>query len=198
MVLDMNGVVSVFHSIFAAVREKDVTLCFDMGCGIAWSVNGMDVTTETTGDTNFSVKADVGAIPEGLIEETAGGFTVKWAEKTARTSGYQIQYSTSAGYKGNSTRSVFVKNASVTKQTVKNLKAEKKYYVHIRTYKTVNTGGKSTKIYSAWSSACKVKTLPAASGKKAASSGKAAAFLMVEKEDGKKRPVWIRPAADAA
>ncbi len=121
------------------------------------------------------------------LAAASGGFTVKWAKKTAQTSGYQIQYSTNAGFKGNSTRSVFVKKASVTKQTVKKLKAGKKYYVCVRTYKTVKTGGKSTKVYSAWSSTVRVKTLPAAPVKKTASSGSAAAFLMVEKEDGKKR-----------
>lgn len=97
----------------------------------------------------------------------SGGFTVKWAKRTAQTSGYQLQYSRNSGFSGSSTHSVFVKKASVTKQTVSKLKAGKTYYVRIRTYKTVKTGKKSTKIYSAWSRTVRVKTkVPAAASAK--------------------------------
>ena len=362
--VDMNGAVSVPGSVFEGIRGKNVTISLDMGSGITWSLNGKDITAENISDTDFSVKADAGAIPQELIAETAsglahlelslaheggfgftatltlrivsrdgdgitagssgaaaeytgmyanlfyynpdlrsleficagqigedgtadlpfthasdytvilsaapmggtgmpgdaqepgeakpqepvkkavrsvklsktiytyngkpkkpsvtavdteggeisgkyytvsyknnkkagkataivkfkggysgtvkktftirpagtsikkltaasGGFTVKWKKKTAQTSGYQVQYSTSAGFQGNSTRSVFVKKASAAKQTVKNLKAGKKYYVRIRTYKTVNADGKNTKVYSAWSGAVWVRTLHA-------------------------------------
>ncbi len=351
--VDMNGAVSVPGSVFAAIRGKDVTLRFDMGDGIIWSVNGRDVTAETAGGTDFSVKTDAGAIPKGLMEETAGGlahmelslahegtfgftatltlrivsrdgngittgssatageytgmyanlfyynqnlrslefvcagqigedgtadlpfvhasdytvilsavpmggtgapgrpqepakqtvksvklsktlytyngkpkkpsvtavdtagrkisaayftvsyqnnkkagkaaatvvfkgsysgtvkktftirpagtsiqkltavsggFAVKWKKNTAQTSGYQIQYSADAGFQGNSTHSIFVKNNSWVQKTVKNLKGGKKYYVRIRTYKTVKADGKNTRVYSAWSKARKVKS----------------------------------------
>ncbi len=395
--VDMNGAVSVPGSIFAAVKGKDVTVSFDMGGGITWSVNGKDITAEPHGDTDFSVKADAGTIPKELAAEKAGGlahlefslahegtfgftatlsiqikssgggiaigsgpadaytgmyanlfyyspqsrileficagkigedgtahlpfahasdytlivsaqpmggtgtpenpegpkqpdgpespqqpgentpaqvksvklsrtvytysgkakkpsvtavdtdgrkipekyytvtyknnkkvgkataavrfkgaysgtvkktftirpagtsikkrsassggFTVKWAKKTAQTDGYQIQYSGNAGYKGNSTGSVFVKKASTVKKSVQGLKAGKKYYVRIRTYKTVKTGGKSIKIYSAWSSSSSIRTLPASAGKRKPSvfPGQDQAFLMVEKQDGKKK-----------
>lgn len=88
------------------------------------------------------------------------GFSVKWAKKTAQTDGYQIQYSGHAGFQGSSTRSVWVKKASTARQTIKKLKAGKKYYVRIRTYKTVKAAGKSTRIYSAWSSTGRVQTFP--------------------------------------
>lgn len=87
----------------------------------------------------------------------SGGFTVKWAKKTAQTSGYQIQYSRNSGFKGNTTHSVFAKKASITAKTVKKLSAGKKYYVRIRTYKTVKTSSKNTNIYSAWSSAAALR-----------------------------------------
>ena len=80
-----------------------------------------------------------------------GGFTIQWEKKTAQTSGYQVQYSKNAGFKGNSTHSVFVKKASLTKRIVRKQKAGKACYVRIRTYKTVKTAGKSMRIYSAWS-----------------------------------------------
>ena len=47
-----------------------------------------------------------------------------------------------------------VKKQKTTKVTIKKLKAKKKYYVRIRTYKTVN--GK--KVYSSWSKVKSVKT----------------------------------------
>lgn len=105
----------------------------------------------------FTIRPSKTAIKK--ITGASFGFTVKWAKKSAQTSGYQIQYSANAGFKEANTHSIYVKKASVTKKPVKKLKAGKKYYVRIRTYKTVTSGGKSTKIFSAWSKAGTVKTL---------------------------------------
>lgn len=77
-------------------------------------------------------------------------FKVMWAEKKTKTTGYQLQYSTSSKFKGAKTVST-KSNVTVTK-TVKGLKAKKKYYVRVRTYEVVN----GSKYYSAWS---KVKTV---------------------------------------
>jgi len=92
------------------------------------------------------------------LTATRGGFTVKWKKNATQTSGYQIQFSTDARFKGKGTRSVFVKSASTTRRTVKNLKAGKTYYVRIRSYKTVKEGGERTRIYSAWSAGKAVLT----------------------------------------
>ena len=48
--------------------------------------------------------------------------------------------------------------AQVCKKAVKKLKAKKKYFVRIRTYKTKKVNGKSTKVYSSWSKSKTVKT----------------------------------------
>lgn len=78
---------------------------------------------------------------------------VKWKKQKTQTTGYQIQYSTNSKFK--SAKLVTVsKNKTVTK-TLTKLKAKKKYYVRIRTYKTVKVNGKATKIYSSWSKAKK-------------------------------------------
>ena len=72
---------------------------------------------------------------------------------STQTKGYQIQYSTDSKFKsGNKT--VTVNKNSTTKKTISKLKAKKKYYVRIRTYKTV---GKQ-KYYSDWSKSVKVTT----------------------------------------
>ena len=73
--------------------------------------------------------------------------------KVASVSGYEIQVATDKKFKKNK-KTVTIKKQKTTKTTVKKLKAKKKYYVRIRTYKTVN--GK--KVYSAWSKVKSVKT----------------------------------------
>lgn len=79
-------------------------------------------------------------------------FTVTWA-KVSGVKEYQIQYSSDKKFKKNN-KSVTVTKQKTTKATVKKLKSKKKYYVRVRTYKTVN--GK--KIYSSWSKVKSVKT----------------------------------------
>ncbi|MCM1285047.1 MAG: fibronectin type III domain-containing protein [Acetobacter sp.] len=81
--------------------------------------------------------------------------TVKW-KKVSGATGYQIQYSTSSKFK--SAKSVTVGNNKTTSKTIPKLKAKKKYYVRIRTYKTVKVNGKNTKIYPSWSKAKSVTT----------------------------------------
>ena len=81
------------------------------------------------------------------------GFEAKWEKQSTQTKGYQIQYSTDSKFKsGNKT--VTVNKNSTTKKTISKLKAKKKCYVRIRTYKTV---GKQ-KYYSDWSKSVKVTT----------------------------------------
>ena len=67
--------------------------------------------------------------------------TIKWKKKSGIT-GYQIQYSTNSKFKkGN--KSIKIKNAKTISKKITKLKAAKKYYVRVRTYK-----GKK---YSKWS-----------------------------------------------
>lgn len=69
------------------------------------------------------------------------GFKIKWKKKSGIT-GYQIQYSTNSKFKkGN--KSIKIKNAKTISKKITKLKAAKKYYVRVRTYK-----GKK---YSKWS-----------------------------------------------
>ena len=78
--------------------------------------------------------------------------TIIW-KKVSGVKGYQIQVATDKKFKKNK-KTVTIKKQKTTKTSVKKLKAKKKYYVRIRTYKTVN--GK--KIYSSWSKVKSVKT----------------------------------------
>ena len=77
---------------------------------------------------------------------------VYW-NKIANVSGYQIQVATDKKFKKNK-KTVTVAKQNASKKTVKKLKAKKKYFVRVRSYKTVN--GK--KVYGKWSKIKSVKT----------------------------------------
>ena len=82
------------------------------------------------------------------VKAQSKAFTVKWKKKSGIT-GYQIQYSTNSKFKkGN--KSIKIKNAKTISKKITKLKAAKKYYVRIRTYK-----GKK---YSKWSKVKSTKT----------------------------------------
>ena len=78
-------------------------------------------------------------------------FTVKLKKYTTQTTGYQIQYSTSSNF--SNAKTVTVKNSTTSKKISK-LTGKKKYYVRVRTYKTVG----KTNYYSGWTKAKTVTT----------------------------------------
>ena len=86
------------------------------------------------------------------LKAKKGSVKLTWS-KAKGVKGYQIQLATDKKFKKNK-KTVIIKKQKTTKTTVKKLKAKKKYYVRIRTYKTVN--GK--KVYSSWSKVKSVKT----------------------------------------
>lgn len=77
---------------------------------------------------------------------------VYW-NKIANVSGYQIQVATDKKFKKNK-KTITVAKQNASKKTVKKLKAKKKYFVRVRTYKIVD--GK--KVYGKWSKIKSVKT----------------------------------------
>ena len=86
------------------------------------------------------------------VKAAKKAISVTW-KKVSGVKGYQIQVATDKKFKKNK-KTVTIKKQKTTKTTVKKLKAKKKYYVRIRTYKIVN--GK--KVYSSWSKVKSVKT----------------------------------------
>lgn len=86
------------------------------------------------------------------------GFTAKWKKQSKQVTGYELQYSINKKFTKKTTKTVNIgKNKTITK-TISKLKAKKKYYVRIRTYKIVKIKGKNTKLYSKWSKVKTVKT----------------------------------------
>ena len=120
----------------------------------AKSIGAYKLTVKGMGKYTDSVKVTHYVVPKGTVftKMTAGRQQVmlKW-KNPANITGYQIQYSLKRDFSGS--KKVTVKKAKTLTTTIKKLKANKKYYVRIRTYTTV----KRKTYYSAWSKAKAVK-----------------------------------------
>lgn len=112
---------------------------------------------------NISKKAKVslkfkilpkGTSISGKLTAKPKQFTVKWKKQPKSITGYQVQYSTSKKFTKKATVTRTINKVSTTKLAVKNLKAKKKYYVSVRTYKAV----KGKKYCSGWSGVKSVTT----------------------------------------
>ena len=109
-------------------------------------------TAEPTTQTTTKAVAKPKAAKFKKVKGSKKAIALTWA-KVKGVKGYEIQLATDKKFKKNK-KTVTIKKQKTTKKTVKKLKAKKKYFVRIRTYKTVN--GK--KVYSSWSKAKTVKT----------------------------------------
>ena len=94
----------------------------------------------------------------GKVTAKCKGFQVTWKKQTSQTSGYQLQYCTAKNFKGKTAKTVDIKKNSTVKKNISKLKAKKKYYIRIRTYKIVKVNGKNKELYSDWSKAKTVRT----------------------------------------
>ena len=115
-------------------------------------------TQPNQNDTNTSNDEDVTVISKpksASIKKVKGAkkAILVTCKKVSGVNGYEIQVATNKKFKKNK-KTVNIKKQKTTKTTVKKLKAKKKYYVRVRTYKIVN--GK--KVYSSWSKVKTVKT----------------------------------------
>ena len=134
---------------------------------VSYPNGGVSVGTYSVSVTlrdNYSGQgtADYRIVPKGTkIKKLKGkskALTVRWSRQSRRMSkgfisGYQVQVASDPGF-SKKKKTVSIKGYKNTSNTVKKLAAGKKYYVRIRTYRTV--GGK--KYYSAWSGARTVRT----------------------------------------
>lgn len=68
----MNGTAVVPGDIFDSIRGRDITVTFDMGGGILWSVDGKQILTERADDIDFSVKTGTIAIPIDIVNNVTG------------------------------------------------------------------------------------------------------------------------------
>lgn len=125
----------------------------------AKKVGTFKITATSAGTANYNAASKVltmKVLPKGTsitkISKGSRKFTVKWKKQTNQTTGYQIQYSSKKDFKTN--KIVTVSGSRKTSKTVSSLAKKHKYYVRVRTYKTV--GG--TNYYSTWSGVKTVTT----------------------------------------
>ena len=88
--------------------------------------------------------------------------TAKWTKQTAKMSsyritGYQVQVATNKSFTSNK-KTVKVKGYNNASKKIAGLKGGKKYYVRIRTYRTIGSGTSKGTYYSPWSAVKTVTT----------------------------------------
>ncbi len=111
-----------------------------------WS-NAKSVVTRNKNEANPTSITSVSA--------QSTSFNIKW-KKEATAGGYQLQYSTDSNFPSSSCTYLYIDGTNSTSKTVTGLKADKTYYVRIRTRRVVS--GK--RYYSAFSIIKTVKLLP--------------------------------------
>ena len=143
------------------VKYNNKTLKKDVDFTVSYK-NNKNVGTATvviTGKGNYTgtVTKTFKINPKGtsLKKVTKGKkqFKAIWKAQKTQTTGYQIQYATNSKFTSGK-KTVNIKKNKTTSSTVKKLKSKKKYYVRIRTYKTV----KGKKYCSGWSKVLNIKT----------------------------------------
>lgn len=90
------------------------------------------------------------------IAGTKRGFTARWRKQAVQTTGYQVQYSVYSNFKTGTVLTARSVNSLIVK--VGKLTGGKRYYVRVRTFRTVKYLGKNVNLYSAWSPIKSVKT----------------------------------------
>ena len=97
-------------------------------------------------------KTTIPALKKTSINKINSGkksLTINFNKQSKNTSGYQISYSVKKTFADDKKKTVA--NFKSSSATISELKSNKKYYIRIRTYKTVKVNGKNVKMYGAWS-----------------------------------------------
>ncbi len=137
--------VKVYDSSGKKLKNKtDYTVSYSKGCK---NVGTYKVTVKMKGNYSGSKTLTFKINPkETTLKLTAGknSMKVNIKKQSSQVTGYEIQYATNINFK--SAKKKTIKSYKKTSLTLKSLKAKKRYYVRVRTYKTLN--GK--KYYSYW------------------------------------------------
>ena len=147
--------VTVYDSKGTALKEgTDYTVTYAKGCknvgrySVIVTLQGVYSGSKTEQFTISPKKISL-----GKLKAAKKGFKVSWKKQTAQTSGYELQYSTDKRFR-KAVKTVTIKKNKITSKSVSKLKAKKKYYVRIRTYKMCGR----TKLTSEWSKAKSITT----------------------------------------
>ena len=138
------------------LAASSYTLAWASGCK---AVGAYKVTVKLKGNYAGTKAVTFKIVPKGTslvsVAAASKGFTAKWKKQATQTTGYKVQYALNSKFTSG-VKTVTVKGPKVLSKKVAKLKAKKKYYVRVCTYKTVS--GKTYQ--SAWSKAKAVTTKP--------------------------------------
>lgn len=127
-------------------NNKDYSLTYSKGCK---NVGSYTVKVTLKGNYTGTKSLKFNIVPKGTaitkVTPAKKSFKANFKKQTTQTNGYELQYSLNKNF--SNSKIATVKSNKLTSVTVKNLKSKKKYFVRIRTYKTVN-GKKITSSYS--------------------------------------------------
>ena len=161
---ELSPVVTVKFGATKLKKGTDYTVTYKNNKNVGLAT----ITVEGKGNFTGSKKVTFKINPKGTVfTKLTGGkqqVALKW-KNPKNITGYEIQYSLKKDFSGSKT--VTVKKAKTLATTIKKLKANKTYYVRIRTYATVS---KKT-YYSEWSKAKSVKTKAASANGETADEG---------------------------
>lgn len=144
---EIKPAVTVMDSMQQTIPSSDYTVQYSNHKNVGKAV----VTVSFHGNYSGTVSETFLINPKGTsitgIASKSNKMTVKWKKQAVQTTGYEIQYSTSKKFGKKTTSTQTLKKSSYKKWSSGKLKAKKKYYIRIRTYKMVH--GK--KYVSEWS-----------------------------------------------
>lgn len=136
-------------------KNKDYTIQYASG---STKVGSYSLKVTFTGKYKGSKTLTYKIVPKGTtiksLSMQKNGFTVKWGKQAVQSTGYQIQYSLKSNFSASKT--LTVKSNQTTSANITKLGYNQKYYVRIRTFKTVS----GENYYSSWSSKKTVSTEP--------------------------------------
>ena len=153
-----NGTISYLSSNKKVITVSKKGMVTIKGTGRA-VVTATAKETEKYRKKTVKITVDITPKKQKASAKTRKGkkITLKW-KKDTRATGYQVQYSTDRKFK----KGVKVKKIGrykTTSQTFKGLKRGKNYYIRVRSYKNIKSGGKTKPLYGAWSSIIKSKKI---------------------------------------
>lgn len=131
----------------SGLKSSDYTVTYKNNKNVgtaAVTITGKDAYKGTIKKT-FTINPKSTSLKKVTPKKKA--LAVSWTKNTTQTTGYQLQYSLNSSFK--SAKMLNVKKNKTASATISSLKANKKYYVRIRTYTTVS----KKNYYSDWSKA---------------------------------------------
>lgn len=72
VIVNMNGISVVPGDVLEYIKGRDVAVVFDLGDGISWTINGMDITGDQIGDIDFGVQVGTKVIPVEVVNNVTG------------------------------------------------------------------------------------------------------------------------------